>query len=169
MCTVCVKWCIEIKTDCVMWQWEYFTCESLSKSAFAAWMLMLSRLQSWFTQLRATRVNDATFIRTHVSSSHWLRLYFIPFITQHHTVYTVAHAKNLGLNYYIINTFICWLANSIWSAELFKMVETQQRIGLRNEQRAPLLGTVKPSRLLDFLKILPHAVCFTRPIKRELC
>lgn len=45
----------------------------------------------------------------------------------------IAHTKNLGLNYYIINIFICWLAHSILSRELFKVVENQQRIGLRNE------------------------------------
>lgn len=49
------------------------------------------------------------------------------------TSHSIAHTKNLGLNYYIINIFICWLAHSILSRELFKVVENQQRIGLRNE------------------------------------
>lgn len=46
---------------------------------------------------RATSVKDTAFIWMHVSSSHWLGLYFIPFILQHHTVYSTYEEFGLEL------------------------------------------------------------------------
>lgn len=84
---------------------------------------------------------------------------------QHHTLSPLILTLTLlATHYYVINISVS-LANSIWS----RGFRNRSRIGLPNDATSspPPPGVVKSSRLFDFFKILPHAVFFTRPIKRS--
>lgn len=96
------------------WQWEYFSNQNL-KTTFTVWIFICAETISQnFPQ-------SASLKLSHLCEWMCLQLTHkshILFPLSLNIIQYIAHTKNLGLNYYIINIFICWLAYSVWNRAL---------------------------------------------------